>query len=441
MATAAHIQNPTGKGQPEAFVVETAHKGLVWGLLQEHIATMEDADARLGLTLVTLSRLDDAAEAVIAMRRRRDPTAPRAGERPGWTSLDTLVHDLRAVFEADYNGWSPELGKNRFMHGVQFVTYPNAGGANGPTVPSLTDLDEMRTLACKVPPNAGQGVLVGLPDTRLSPHPDLTGRYFTGGPQARLMVEPVRTGKPLSYVDGHSTFLASLILSEAPAARLDVRPVLDHTADRSADRSVWDLAGELIGYLDSGVKLVNLSWACYTLDGAPPLLLSRAIGLLTPTILVIAAAGNHGSERGSCDPAGFPARGAPAYPAALPDVTAVGALDGEVPARFNPTVLDDAADGARSLAPWINVLAPGVDLVGNYLGEDGKPERVDVPDGSPCEPELAPCDFEGYAKWSGTSFAAAAVTGAVAARMTNGVSAREALERVLNEQAGGIRRT
>jgi hypothetical protein len=49
--------------------------------------------------------------------------------------------------------------------------------------------------------------------------------------------------------------------------------------------------------------------------------------------------------------------------------------------------------------------------------------------------------FTGYAAWSGTSFAAATVSGAIAARTVPGrVTAREALDQLLRDPAGGITR-
>ncbi|MEN3361613.1 MAG: rane-anchored mycosin [Mycobacteriales bacterium] len=469
MATATHDKDRADQAELNEFVVESAHVDLVTAVLGDYIEPPEPSqDARLGLTLVTLRQPREAAERVFDLRRdraeaRKDESGPHRPaperSRDGWTDLDKVVDDLRAVFELNYNGWAPQLGKNRYIHGVQFVTYPNAGGASGPTddhnpdtYPNAGGLNaptdasngaaRMREFASETSQTAGRGVLVGLPDTRLTEHPDLTGCYFTGGPRSRLMVESDKGGKAFSYVDGHCTFLASLILRKAPAARLDIRPVLERPADRAADLSVWRAANELVGYLDSGVEVINLSWACYTRDGKSPLVLSRAIALLAPRILVVAAAGNHGAQPPGGPARGeFPDRGAPAYPAALPDVTAVGALDRDLPAEFNPT--DDHGrprNGTRPLAPWIDLLAPGVDVVGAYFGYDPKSRSVDVPDPATQPPTLTPKTFSGYATWSGTSFAAANVTGAVAARMTAGGSARDALERVLDEQAWGIRR-
>jgi len=119
--------------------------------------------------------------------------------------------------------------------------------------------------------------------------------------------------------------------------------------------------------------------------------------------------------------AGLPARGAALFPAALDDVLAVGALDGRADAAFTPRGAHD-----EGTAPWIDVFAPGVETVSTYLGDA---ERATVAvreaDGST---QLV--DFDGWASWSGTSFAAGEITGAVAALLARGRTAPEAVAEI-----------
>jgi membrane-anchored mycosin MYCP len=62
--------------------------------------------------------------------------------------------------------------------------------------------------------------------------------------------------------------------------------------------------------------------------------MSRAIALIGPNTVVVAAAGNHGGIEGMVD--GFTKKSA-VWPAALPDVVAVGAIDENGKARlFQP---------------------------------------------------------------------------------------------------------
>jgi subtilisin family serine protease len=149
--------------------------------------------------------------------------------------------------------------------------------------------------------------------------------------------------------------------------------------------------------------------------------LQRAISRLTPGMVVVAAAGNHGERPPGQEQADLADRAAVLFPAALDEVVAVGALDREDrPAGFNPR-------GAREdqWAPWIDVFAPGTDVVSAYLGEQaedgGEPgEVVAIPERDGAVPrELR---FRGWARWSGTSFAAARVTGEIAALIATGRS-------------------
>jgi subtilisin family serine protease len=207
----------------------------------------------------------------------------------------------------------------------------------------------------------------------------------------------------------------------------------------------------MMQYLRDGAQILNCSWACYTKDGRPPFVLERALAVLTPKLLVVAAAGNHGQfwskkkgEDGEKEDKKYreknmlPARDAPAYPAALPNVVAVGASGPDGPATFNPIAWGTGAGGKEriaALAPWINVLAPGVAVRGPYFGDE-REEEVRVPDKAPSavrEQKYRTKEFNGEAEWSGTSFAAATVTGAIAARIRHGMTAREALDELLGE--------
>src|SRR5205823_5768473 len=65
----------------------------------------------------------------------------------------------------------------------------------------------------------------------------------------------------------------------------------------------------------TGMDILNLSFACYTEDGQPPLALSTAIARLDPNIVVVAAAGNHGKRE---DGKATSPNGAPASPNGAP---------------------------------------------------------------------------------------------------------------------------
>jgi subtilisin family serine protease len=105
------------------------------------------------------------------------------------------------------------------------------------------------------------------------------------------------------------------------------------------------------------------------------------------------------------------------WPAAFDKVISVGACDDK----------GDAADFSPD-APWVDLLAPGVDVSSTYLvGE--VTVKCSGHDGG----HGGPVDFDGFAVWSGTSFAAATVSGVIAAELAAGNSVRPTL-RVLRER-------
>ena len=150
--------------------------------------------------------------------------------------------------------------------------------------------------------------------------------------------------------------------------RTALRRVPGGSGDERWSMPLWDFADLLADYQDAGVAVLNLSVGVATDDGRAPLVLERAIAQLTPSTVVVAAAGNHGEPHAAT--AGRPAPNAALFPAALDNVIAVGALDGTGAAAFTPR-----GAGQADTAPWINVFAPGVDVVSTDLG-DGAPERV-----------------------------------------------------------------
>jgi hypothetical protein len=407
---------PVGEAELDSLVVDAQQAHLVTDLLAPLVKDTETND-RLDLTLVTLTD----ADAAVRLLRDREADLPAALD-PTWSTLDELLCRLRSIFRSTY-GWVPSLGKNRIMSGIQFVTYPFAEAVGGPQPSSGAVAQEQRRQAR---PGAGAGVWVGLPDTALYQQADLAGRFIAAR-EALLPTTPPEQG--WMYYDGHSAVVADLVLTQAPAAQLDIRPVVEPQAPAAAAATVWKVAAGLIGFLDAGVQIVNCSWVCFTRDNVAPLVLERAVGVLTPTVLVVAAAGNHGLAVPAGPDPRQPWPYSPAWPAALPQVVAVGALDGLVPAEFNPVSID-----GRSLAPWVDVLAPGIDVEAAYFGGPDRAELVRVPR----FPLTVPPTYEGKlftgaARWSGTSFAAATVTGAIAARTSPGRSASAALTALLDE--------
>jgi subtilisin family serine protease len=120
---------------------------------------------------------------------------------------------------------------------------------------------------------------------------------------------------------------------------------------------------------------------------------------------VVAAAGNN-------------AQGRPFWPAAFKHVIAVGAVDTR---KGDPT-----RAAFSNFGDWVDCCAPGVGVRSTYVTGDW---RLDAPgdDGSIEQ-------FDGWACWSGTSFAAPQVTAAIAAKMLGtALTPRQAAHAVLAE--------
>ena len=389
--------------QDRQIVVASDQMRLVRPELGDRTVLEERANPRLGLTLLPFGDIDAVGDR-LTRRRTAEPsdaepppqTRPqtRPQTTPPATGVDRLLGELRALFEHRYAGWSPTLGKNRTLSGVQFEPYTH-GGFDKPTP---TGPQAPPAAAAPLPTRR---VRVGLFDTRLAPHSRLTGRYLTGD---GALIAPVPAGRQRQWWEGHSTFIAGIIERLAPTVVLDVRTALrpaapdgadsGSAADRNWTMPLWDFAARLGDYQDAGVSVINLSVGLATVDNKPPLVLERAIAQLTPDVVVVAAAGNPGSAPLSDEQRRrerMPDRGAALFPAALDNVLAVGAWDGEVPAEFNP--VDHHTGG---VAPWIDVLAPGVEITSTYLGESGG-EKVLVRDSAGVEETV---EFSGWASWS-----------------------------------------
>src|SRR4051812_39120769 len=211
------------------IVVADEHLGMVLDLLGRG-ATKEDTDARLGLTLV---ELDDVHAAGQRLERAREdePDARDPGDISG---LDRVLANVRAITEARYAGWSPTMGKNRILTGVQFKPYTNAGGFTKPTRPDTVP-DEFPAA-----PRSARRVRVGILDTRLEPHSRLAGRFLTD-PDALARPE---SGAQRMWWEGHATFIAGIVLGLAPMADLDVRTALSPGAEPTDGWTMplWTLA-------------------------------------------------------------------------------------------------------------------------------------------------------------------------------------------------------
>ena len=230
----------------------------------------------------------------------------------------------------------------------------------------------------------GAGVTVGVCDTGIWRYAGQQHPHWLGG---AYLPEPDDEDPLYAHADvlapqgGHGTFVAGVVRQAAPGVRVDPEAALDPNG--IGDESTVVAA---LGRLVPEASVVNLSLGGFTLDDQPSLPLSNALAALPPTTAVVAAAGNAGIGR-------------PLWPAALDRVVAVAAVSvgpsGLVPADYS------------GFGPWVDACALGrhdSTYVEGPMPQPGRPPRV----------------FHRYASWAGTSFAAAHVSGRLAALMTAG---------------------
>jgi hypothetical protein len=216
-------------------------------------------------------------------------------------------------------------------------------------------------------------------------------------------IDEIPADGPIAQPAGHGAMVGSVLA----ATVLGVKGKRVHAVYEAVEEDMTEeaIAIQLAQSLAHGpVDLVNFSLSVYAYLDEPPLLLGAALEAFLSDAggpdaargrVVVAAAGNHATNR-------------PSYPAAYWDrdarapfdrVVSVGALAGsltEAPTR----VRAGYSNSGRS----VRVYAPGT-VVGRYVtGELALPGGFHR-------------DFEGYATWSGTSFAAPYVVGLIAAAM------------------------
>ncbi len=243
------------------------------------------------------------------------------------------------------------------------------------------------------PGSGGSPVRVAVIDTGLTKLPR-SDAWFTKitrvGTDELNQVEPAK--KRNDYFAGHGTFTAGIIRQVSPTCEIMVYR-FTKTDGLGTDIAAADMlikaANDAAADAPGRPLIINASFGAPAVNGAPPAALKEAvdyIGRTYPDVLIVASAGNDGSE-------------VPLYPAAFgpPTVRAVGAL--------NPD-LTGAVFSNRGT--WVHCSAVGVGVVSTFV------EGLTPPEDDLGVPDLRfPADA--WATWTGTSFTAPQISGAVAA--------------------------
>ncbi len=207
----------------------------------------------------------------------------------------------------------------------------------------------------------------------------------------------------LDPASGHGTFIAGLVHLLAPGcAVVPVRVVMPF-GDVDVSSVVRAIERLRANNLLDDQTVINMSFGGYA-DEEMDLLAAAVRRVRRTGAVVVASAGNDATDR-------------PMFPACLPDVVAVGALDPYGPAPYS------------NHGPWVDACAPGSDLVSAFFEFNGQMEMFPMPGSAD------PDDFEHWARWTGTSFAAPIVAAALLRQMSLlGQPAEEAVARLINAE-------
>jgi len=193
----------------------------------------------------------------------------------------------------------------------------------------------------------------------------------------------------LDPVAGHGSFIAGIFEQLVPGRDVNVSSIFSTFGDTDMT-TITARMEEDLGGIDkyTGCRtVVNLSFGAYA-DQEMYLLAEAVLKVQEQGVTVVASAGNDSVSW-------------PSFPAALPGVIGVASVDECGRAPYS------------NYGDWVTACAPGSAVVSSFFHSfNGK--RDPIPGVDPVDPDK----FDGWAKWSGTSFAAPLVAAALVRHMT-----------------------
>jgi len=369
------------------LVVDSNDVAMVSQLLGDHVSRDDEIPA-LSLTRLIIHDLDAIVAGLPETTGR--PTAIGAGD-----ALETLMAWLRSESRREF-GRVPEMGKDRVVlagegRPIPSPTTPQA--AFGPFADPARAPRNVRTEDAVVGAGDATGttgaadaddedvepVVVGVLDSSVVvKDQDFAGVVEFVGEDSELAPDQLKKA-----LQGHGTFVTGLVNARAPRAHILVRAILRGDGFATA----WDAAKGMADLASKHAHVINMSIGTVTGDQQPPFALQRAVERLHNQVVLVAAVGNIDAHAQGPMP--------PVWPAALPGVFAVGSVT-----REGTTSTFSAQE------PWVQLAAVGDNVRSAFTtGDvtctlDGGGTRVR--------------HFWGTAIWSGTSFAAAVVSGRLA---------------------------
>jgi hypothetical protein len=209
----------------------------------------------------------------------------------------------------------------------------------------------------------------------------------------------------IDYGGGHGGFVAGIVEQVSPGSDI----ACYQAVGTDGFGTEVDVAEAIFLAAKEGAAVVNVSLGVNTVDDEPPVALRaavEAVSRLFPGTLIVASAGNQGEAR-------------PMYPAAFKQVVAVGALrdDGQPTSWSN-----------RGF--WVDCSTVGVGITSTFVSG----VLPTIP--NPADPDVR-FGPDPWALWTGTSFAAPQIAGAVAriVQLSDGaMTARQAFEWLMRGQ-------